>query len=452
MATTDATSRLSATITIFACTISGGLLTLPSVFASTSLLVSLLIVLFSAVTTFSSLLTLIVMGEMTNSWSYGQLVGSVFGRRSKLAINLLIGFFLVGVIGGSFIVVHDYTTQTFATKGVASVATLLTALLVMLLSLPQKMGALSLGASFSMFSFCFLVFTLVYYATVEISSGALNNSNITIPWWAPASDGPSVENEVEQRFASIGTAVPIILYAFGCQIQIFDIYDSVGKKRKRGGLRYFVPVLMGAVSLMVVLFSLVGVFGYFAFPDQKISGDVLKSLMTKGALGNVARGMLVLACVFAAPLIVNPVLVCFTPVLQLMLGYEESPRKDEHAQTTFQKWRYLLIFMIVGSAASLALSVIHFLVVVGALGAFIASPLFFILPGGMLLYSMQGNQSNRNDNGVNLTLLDDGSMEEPSDRLELSKKEKCGAMFMGLWLVVIGVLTFVLSLWKFFKK
>ena len=471
------TSRLAATTTVFACTISGGLLTLPSVFASTSLGVSLLVVLFSAITTFSSLLTLIILGEIKNSWSYGELVGAVFGKRSELLINLIIGFFLVGVIGSSFIVINDYTTQSFT--GWHSSATIGTAVLVALLSLPPKMSALSIAATFSMCSFLFLVVTFIYYGTVEISGGGhYENTTNTTPWW------PSKSSDFESRIATIGTAVPVILYAFGCQIQIFSIYESVGQKKMPGGVRHFVPVLVGAVALMVVLFSLVGVFGYYTFEGAQIDGDVLKSLMTKGTLGNVARGMLVLACLLAAPLIVNPTLACFAPTFNSISAAassassasssssSSSSSSASSSSSSVRRWeRPLLVFIVVGLAVTLALSGINFLVVVGALGAFICSPLFFILPGGMLLHAMKfgcynDGQQASSASTLNQMLLVKEEEEEDEDEnkdeeddsvgklqvLLLSRRERCGAIAMGLWLFIMGVLTFVLAVWKFFKK
>lgn len=104
-----------------------------------------------------------------------------------------------------------------------------------------------------------------------------------------------------------------VIYAFGCQFQVFDIYASVvgdvehsNPNAGMHGIVHFVPVLLGAVAMMTLTFSLTGVFGVLTFPGQDIAGDVLTMLDSKGVLGNVARGVLVLACVLAAPLIVHP--------------------------------------------------------------------------------------------------------------------------------------------------
>ena len=436
------TTRLAAATTIFACTISGGLLTLPAIFSSTSLSVSLCLVIFSAVTTFSSLVALVALGEMHNVDGYGTLVGQVFGPTSKQLMNLVIGIFLVGVIGGSFIVVHDYMKAEFQQVAnldyAPELATAVIGGIVLLLALPHKMSALSLAASFSMLSFLFLVGTLMYYGTAALVwPPPSSNATLPVPWW------PSDSQTIGDTVAAIGTAVPVILYAFGCQIQIFDIYDSVGQKRTPRGIHHFVPVMAAAVLLMVVLFSLVGVFGYFAFRGTHIHGDVLKNLQSKGTLGNVARGMLVLACILAAPLIVHPTQVCLGASIEALV----LPRPLR----SFTFGRLMLTFGIVGSAVGLALSGIKFLVVVGALGAFICSPLFFILPGGMLWHGLRkegGSGGTLEVQQLDVTLLGTEGGRQ-AEKCVLSARERCAMMGVAVWLVVMGTLTFAISVWKF---
>jgi amino acid permease len=451
-------SRISAAITIFACTISGGLLTLPAVFSSASLLVSLLLVLFSAVTTFCSLLALVILSEMYECVGYGNLVGVLFGSNSKHIINLTIGLFLVGVIGSSFIVVQDFFLEEFPRY--SKLATICAGVIVLGLSMPQKMGALSLAASFSMLSFSFLVVTLVYYGTIEITS----NMNTTVPWL------PSRKQTFMDHISVAATAIPVILYAFGCQIQIFDIYESIGRTTSRGlkeaktrktsfiEIRYFVPVMLAAVTLMVLLFSFTGIFGILSFPNQVIEGDVLKNLESKGIMGSIARGMLVLACILAAPLIVNPT--------QISLGafVEHFVLPGDISINDYRFGRILLTFFIVGGAVTLAVSGINFLVVVGALGAFICSPLFFILPGGMLCLAMRRNNVN-NDGITNQTLdeallINNNSTEEfasvaaneETSTLLFSSRERCAVNFISAWLVMMGIFTFFISVCKFIDQ
>ena len=101
---------------------------------------------------------------------------------------------------------------------------------------------------------------------------------------------------------AVGSVLPVILFAYGCQIQLIDIFRSVdvGRPRRRGGasgdgdgegegegsegskrskgdgsggggdgdwddgeeaIAYFTPVVVSSCVLMMILFSLTGVFG-----------------------------------------------------------------------------------------------------------------------------------------------------------------------------------------------
>ena len=434
------TSRISAATTVFACTISGGLLTLPKVFANTTLGISLIIVVLSALTTFASLLALVILSEINpNVTGYGSLIGERFGVKAKRTLDGTIGLFLTGVIGASFIVVHGFVEDQISDSfWISALVTISIAAVVVLLSMPKKMGALSLAATFSMVSFIFLVVTLMYYGILELSSSP-NLSNSTAPKWWP--DKNSMNLSGNKLWTQIGTAVPVILYAFGCQIQVFDIYESVGKKGTKNGVVHFIPVLIAAVSLMVVLFSATGIFGVYSFPDSDISGDVLQTLAKKGLLGKIARGVLVLACVLAAPLIIHPTRTCLASFMQV---FHSTNMDSEHDKEMSNFARIVLTIIVVGSSTTLAISGINFLVVVGALGAFIASPLFFVIPGLMLLDGMKRYSKN---NSSMVSLLNDGDMN--TSQLSFNRNGSFATNIMAVWLVAVGVLTFVLSVWSF---
>ena len=435
------TSRISAATTVFACTISGGLLTLPKVFANTTLGISLIIVVLSALTTFASLLALVILSEINpNVTGYGSLIGERFGVKAKRTLDGTIGLFLTGVIGASFIVVHGFVEDQISDSfWISALVTISIAAVVVLLSMPKKMGALSLAATFSMVSFIFLVVTLMYYGILELSSSPNLSNSTTAPTWWP--DKNSTNLSGNKLWTQIGTAVPVILYAFGCQIQVFDIYESVGKKGTKNGVVHFIPVLIAAVSLMVVLFSATGIFGVYSFPDSDISGDVLQTLAKKGLLGKIARGVLVLACVLAAPLIIHPTRTCLASFMQV---FHSTNMDSEHDKEMSNFARIVLTIIVVGSSTTLAISGINFLVVVGALGAFIASPLFFVIPGLMLLDGMKRYSKN---NSSMVSLLNDGDMN--TSQLSFNRNGSFATNIMAVWLIVVGVLTFVLSVWSF---
>ena len=166
--------------------------------------------------------------------------------------------------------------------------------------MPTNVGKLAYAAGLATAAFCFLVVTLVYYGVDEVAAG-----NSTGGEWWPTTDIAS----------ALSKSLPVILYAFGCQFQLIDIFLSLEGQRRQlrrqvhdrisehntianlndlsfvcrsmaeseadderdpaaGSMAYFSPVAFSAVAAMFVLFAIVGVFGVLAFPGQDIQGHL----------------------------------------------------------------------------------------------------------------------------------------------------------------------------------
>lgn len=109
----------------------------------------------------------------------------------------------------------------------------------------------------------------------------------------------------------LGKSVSCVLYAFGYQVQLIGIYRDIEKERAEitvDALTYFTRVVTGAMVSCLLLFSLTGVFGTYAFCDNPggVSGDVLHDLAGVGDVGTAARCVMIGAISLAAQLIVNP--------------------------------------------------------------------------------------------------------------------------------------------------
>ena len=512
------TSRTSAALTIFACTISGGLLALPRVFYENTFFPSFILIAIAALTTGGSLYALILLSYLNKDIkSYGTLVYWLGGTYLEKAIEFVIGIFLIGVLGGSFIIIHDYIIlQTAPEILIGNLITVGIAIIVSLLSLPTNIGRLAMASTGSVLSFCFLVFTLVYYGIDEWSkwphphspssypTNVTNHSSITnhsshhkssIPWFPVKK--PGTDDSSGSLIISTGLALPPILYAFGCQIQIFDIYNSVNKRKGKDKLQDFLCCILSAIIGMTFTFTLVGFFGVLAFPDENIKGDVLQMLVHKGLLGSIARGVLVFAIGLSAPLIVHPTKLMLTDVYYFIcpcgnnndLENEEGDdnNNNNNNNTTLN---VIMTFIIVTLSTSLALSGVNFLFVVSLMGAFIASPLFFILPGIACIKMMTTNHmvddlfddlttaslmdqdyftTTTNNNNSLLSSFDtynpnSGVIEDQHGNvysttsnssawtnskhmIKLSSCCQCISLLISFWLIIIGCGTFILSVY-----
>ena len=482
------TSRVGAAFTTFACSISGGLLTLPAVFAHAALAPAMILCSLAGVSCIFSLLALIMCADLNPRLrNYGHLLGWFGGVKMEKAMLGIIGLFLTGALGGTFIIVHDYMVEVFGTGLYGNGATTLAASFVALVALPKDVGKLVYAGTCSVMGFCFLVFTLFEYAENELASQSASNPT-PWPWWPVKNSsiyGPPPVNGVQGGYDvwyAVANSFPPLFYVFGCQFQIFDIFfsvesgrlyqlrrnrlnhgrvlDTVGNDEKSHGQAtlYFLPVIIGACSMMCCMFILVGFCGVIAFPDHHIKGDVLQMLVGRGNLGAVARGVVVSAMLLASPLLVNPTRHFFASVLRYVCC-QGSRRRTQGALFNF-----LLTFGVVGMSLSLALSGLNFLSIVSIMGAFLGAPLFFILPGITLVSILSVNV-----NEDSHWLLEEHAahsadqMQERSSaiqtqvRLIHQRKKKwlspCAqwtAWLMGIYLCVVGMITLALSVYKFF--
>ena len=330
-------ARINAAFTIFACTISGGLLALPRVFYENSFFPSFILVFIAALTTGGSLYILVLLSYLNKSISsYGRLVHWLGGPKLEKIVEFVIAMFLTGVLGGSFIIIHDYVTlESLPHTRFADLVTVGIAIVISLMSLPTNIGKLALASTGSVLAFCFLAFTLVYYGVVEWSKwpqphpsyypNSTNHSHVSnssIPWFPV--QRPGSDDSSGSEIIATGLALPPILYAFGCQIQIFDVYSSVSKREGIDRLKDFLFCILSAIIGMTLTFTAVGFFGVMAFPDKDIKGDVLQMLVNKGLLGSVARGGLVFAIGLSAPLIVHPTKLMFSNVYRFLFRGKDN--------------------------------------------------------------------------------------------------------------------------------
>jgi amino acid permease len=315
------------------------------------------------------------------------------------------------VLSGSLIVVLDWLLPLCTSHEMAYLILLsIAAAVIAPLSLPRSIGRLGLISTFSTVSFSFLVAVLVWMGATQLVLGT------------PPS--PAVWNNSAKFYAHIGQSSPTLVYAFGCQVQLMAIFHSVSKSlpveaRARKAASHFAPVVWGAVGAMCVLFTATGLFGVCAFPlvdpNAKFDSDVTK-LLAGSVIGECSRGALVLAVVTSAPLLVYPARASISSLIVYLLTLKHAEQEDtstaggsggsgerllaggkndqapaegslrerRSAQLTHTLHPFLTV-AVVGTAYALAVSVADIGKLVGAMGAFICAPLFFIAPAAALL-------------------------------------------------------------------
>lgn len=109
------------------------------------------------------------------------------------------------------------------------------------------------------------------------------------------------ENVYWWRPSGITQCLPIFSMALSCQMQIFEIYESLPTQT----IERMNYIVKQGIHLCTLTYICVGFFGYVAFYDQAFSGNVLLSLKPSFASDIIQMGF-VLSVAVSFPLMVFP--------------------------------------------------------------------------------------------------------------------------------------------------
>lgn len=268
-----ARAHLGAAVTIFASTISGGLVAVPAAYQEAGLIPAIALALVACATTAMSLYSLGLISERTGQTSYGAVAERISGPVLGAVLDLAIGLFLTGVLAGSLIVLRDWFDALLQHNRLhTSLATAAIAVFgIFPLSLPRSIGVMAYASSVSIAAFACLVTVLVGYGAQELSHGVSDYAIL------PTAPSPLV----------FGQTFDVAIYQFACQFQLMAIYQDLrqrvsdlsgqtetagrggnGSGRRPPAALRFAAVVGGAACVMLLLGTLTGTFGVLAFPNR----------------------------------------------------------------------------------------------------------------------------------------------------------------------------------------
>lgn len=105
-------------------------------------------------------------------------------------------------------------------------------------------------------------------------------------WWRPS---------------GVTQCLPIFSMAFSCQMQLFEVYEAIPNRT----LDKMNEIIKFGTAICTGVYILVGFFGYVAFSDQIISGNVLISLSPSLASDIIKMGF-VISIAVSFPLVIFP--------------------------------------------------------------------------------------------------------------------------------------------------
>ncbi|ELT91159.1 hypothetical protein CAPTEDRAFT_229032 [Capitella teleta] len=223
--------------------------------------------------------------------SYEFLAFHTFGHVGKLAVELSIIGLLLGTCVAFYVIIGDLGPAIFSKMtGLDNTSNLRTSLMVTLglfvalpLGMLRNVESLSHISAISLGFYCVFVINVFITAIPNMYAGMWVNS-VTLWEWQGAFK-----------------CLPIFSLAFACQTQLFVMYDALPEP----SLNRMTHIARSAITMCTVVYFCVGFFGYIAFYQEEVMGDILMNFRPTLFTEGVKCGFVISVAV-SFPLVIFP--------------------------------------------------------------------------------------------------------------------------------------------------
>jgi amino acid permease len=350
-------STVSSVFNLCSATLGAGALSLPYAIAKSGIVLGSLLLIIGALLTIYSIKLLIYCRMRTRLNSYEDLSIKLFSKRFAAFVELNIAIFCLGILVAYIIaaadIIHPLAVRYFSVLGdVVTNRNWLILILVGLIMLPlsfnEMVSSLRYASLIGVASIVYLVLAICGVSIKHLSKNGL----------------PSLD--FEDMFSAswdICLSIPIIMFAFTNQVNVFSIFTEL----HRPNLRRMKRVVSGSTLITFGLYFLIGIFGFLqnvknTRPDILDNYDITQPEI---AIAQIAVGITV---ILAFPINVFP--LRFT--IDALLFPNSSPSKCGIITRTT---------ILVSIATAMALCIPKIDIVFALIGSFCSSLVCFILPG-----------------------------------------------------------------------
>lgn len=284
-------------------TLGAGALSVPFAFKSMGIALGTLLIVFSALATTFSIRLLVIARARTGLSSYEQITERLYGPRAAAMVETSIAVFCFGVGVAYSKTIRDFISpiislyqldKNFPGYDIEKCAMGLIWLLLLLpLSLIRDINSLRYCSLMSVCTICYLAFAISRHALENVFSGRVQPRWDTLQIWV------SVEP------LDIISSLPIFLFAFTCQINVFAIFDGLA----RSSDARMNKVTFRAVALCFFIYSSIGLLGFIEF-GSGTCGNILKNYSQEFKEGDPAAVAMYVAVaatiIMSFPLVVQP--------------------------------------------------------------------------------------------------------------------------------------------------
>ncbi|XP_067119229.1 putative sodium-coupled neutral amino acid transporter 10 isoform X1 [Centruroides vittatus] len=352
------------------------ILAMPYCFKKCGILLSILLIIASGLITRAACHLLLKSAIMARRRNFEFLAFHTFGPTGKLVVEIGIIGFLIGVCVAFFVVVGDLSPALIAKfLMVENTSQLRAEILIFLglfvafpLGLLRKVDSLTSFSAMSIGFYMFLILIIVGEALPKLLAGSWWNQ---VNWWQPAGLLPSL---------------PIFSMALSCQTQLFEFFDPLNDP----SLKKMNSVINGAVQMCLAVYISVGFFGYIAFHDSPISGNILIRL-TPSLTAEVIKVGFILSVVISFPLCLFP---CRSSLHSLIFKQGMGHYDLQSSYMPDHRFRVLTCALVTATMAT-AIMVPNIEFVLGLLGSTIGITICVILPALIFLHLTTKNTNER---------------------------------------------------------
>lgn len=284
-------------------------LAMPFCFQQCGVILGSLVLFFCTWLTLVSCKLLITAGISSRKRSYGFLAQYTHGAPGKLAVEIGMIGLQIGTLIAQVVIIGDLGPAIISKwTGLPNTNNLRTALIVLActcLGLPLGLlRNLNTVSRASTFCICFYSVFVLYVMGLALPNLKAGNWLEKVNLW---------------RVDGLFKCLPIFSFAFGCQTQLFILYDALPEP----SLKEISSIVSSAVNMCMVAYLLVGFFGYVAFCDTTIGGDVITQF-SETLVVDIIQILFVLSIVVTFPLIIYPCRGSFYTLL-----FAQKPKHED---------------------------------------------------------------------------------------------------------------------------
>lgn len=352
------------------------ILAMPYCFRKCGILLSLLLIIMSGFLVRSACYLLLKAAIMARRRNFEFLAFHTFGSTGKLAVEIGIIGFLIGVCIAFFVVIGDLGPPLVAecllvenTPNLRAEVLVCLGLFVALpLGLLRKVDSLTSCSALSIAFYGFLVLKIISEALPKLM---INEWWYEVNWWQPSGLLP---------------CLPIFSMALSCQTQLFEFFDTLSDP----SLKRMTAVISGAVHLCSAVYILVGTFGYIAFHDKLITGNILVRLSPSVMTEFIKLGFIITVAI-SFPLCLFP---CRTSLHSLLFKQGVSHHDIGVNFIPDRHFRALTI-SLVSITIGIAIMLPNIEFVLGIIGSTIGTMVCLILPAIIFVHGTNKNSAEK---------------------------------------------------------